>query len=655
MVERSSDLLVAYGSDGRIAYASSAVSRALGWGTDELVGTDGMHLVHPDDRSDLATALVGIAGDDYVPQQVFRVQHRDGGWHYMEARATNHLDDPEVEAILVSLRDVTDRIETEAAARQQDQRYRHLVESTTDAVLIHHDDVVVHANRAAANLFGTSDPDRLAGLPLDALVAEDPGASGEQRLLRLDGRSLDAEITSIPTVWDGLPATQMLARDITDRREKDLHLLHQATHDPLTGLPNRSLLNDRLEHATARAVRTRRAFAVLFVDLDRFKVVNDTLGHEVGDELLRQIAGRLTEAVRPGDTVARLGGDEFVVIVEDLLVADTVDLVVERIQDGFAQPFSISDRDCLINASIGVLVTAEGDDPRALLRDADAAMYTAKTQGRGRAVRFDASLRERESRYQEVRLRLRAAIEEGELLVEYQLVMRLSDRRVLGAEALLRWEHPERGRLLPETFLDVADDAGLLPELGARVLEATCAQLARWRNGRSSPDSARQLWASINVSGNELMQPGFGDLIAVALSRHDLPGVALCLEVTEEALLADPARAAEVLRPVRDLGVGLAIDDFGTGFTSLAVLRRFSPEYLKIDRSFVSGMADSPSDAALVRAVIQMGHALGISVVAKGVELVEQQHLLGVLGCDLAQGFLLGGPRPGDQLVVPGA
>ncbi|WP_195210228.1 putative bifunctional diguanylate cyclase/phosphodiesterase [Actinomarinicola tropica] len=660
VVDRSTDLLLAFDHEGRITYVSPSVTPMLGYAPEDLVGTDGLHVVIDEDRPRVAAALAAIVGPDGASQQVFRVRRQDGTIRHLEARGTSHLDDPEVGAVLISMRDVTDRLTAERSLAERDALYRTIVEATSDAVVIHAEGTIFYANPAAAQLLGVDDPLRVAGRQMEELFRPEAGSPADEwapgnhhRVVRLDGRSLDAELTAIPTVWGGQTAVQVVIRDITERQLHDLALLHQATHDPLTGLPNRSLLADRLEHAASRAARTRRPFAVLFVDLDRFKVVNDTLGHEVGDELLRQIAVRLGDAVRPGDTVARLGGDEFVVVVEDLLVTDTVDLVVERIQEGFAAPFAIEDRDFLINASIGVLVTTDGRDPKSLLRDADAAMYTAKTQGRGRAVRFDGALRERASRHEEMRLRLRAALDEDQLWIALQPVVRLADRRVVAVEALMRWEHPDLGTMLPEGFLDVADDAGLLPELGALVLDAACGRLARWRRDAGAGSAAAGAWVGVNVAQTELLHPGFDATVRGVLERHDLPGSALCLEVTERALLDDPTRVGEVLRPLRDLGVQLSIDDFGTGYTSLAVLRRFSPDHVKIDRAFVGGMADSPSDAATVRALIQMGHALGVSVVAEGVELVEQQHLLAVLGCDLAQGFLLG--RPARDLDLPPA
>ncbi len=662
VVERSSDVLLALDRSGRIDYVSPSGARVFGWGDRDLVGTTGFHLIHEDDRDRVAAVLAqGIAGLPTAPYPTFRLRDASGAWRHVEARASNLLDDPDVGAFVISVRDVTDRVVAEEAVRLRDEQFRTLVEATPEPVLIHQHGTIVHANPEAVRLLGASSRADIVGLLAaevlelhegETATIETGDGSGVQHvtaadrhLYRLDGATIPVELTSFPSIWDGFPATQVIVRDLTERRQADLALMHLATHDTLTGLPNRSLLDDRLRHASARAQRTRRPFAVLFLDLDRFKVVNDTLGHDVGDRVLAEVASRLAEAVRPGDTVARLGGDEFIVVVEDLLVADTVDLVVERVVSAFDEPFVYGGREFTIGASIGVLVTSEGGEPRTLLRDADTAMYTAKTQGR-RAVRFDVALREQVHRHAELELRLRAALDEHQIGVVLQPIVRLADRQVVGTEALMRWHHPERGTLLPEAFLDVADESGLLPDLGACVMAAACRAAADWKPG---VDDGALPWLSVNLSRSELMRPGFAEMLQVALDVSGLSPRRLYLELSEESLLDDPLGALEVLRPLRENGVCLAIDDFGSGYASLSVLRRFGPELVKIDQSHIAGMTDSPSDAAMVRAVIQMGHALGVPVVAEGVELVEQQHLLSVLGCDLAQGFLLGRPTDIDQ------
>ncbi|MDZ7679758.1 MAG: EAL domain-containing protein [Acidimicrobiales bacterium] len=668
VVERSSDVLVALDASGTITYVSPSVRRVFGWDESDLVGSTGFHLVHTDDSDRIRMVLErGLGGGTPDSYPTFRLRHQNGSWRHVEARASNLLSLPDVQAFIISIRDVTERVEAEAAVQLRDERYRAVVQASPEAILIHQNETVVHANPAAVRLLGASDRYELVGLdPADLVQAEpdDPqpgtptGVTGLDRPIspidrivrRLDGSTVAVEVTSIPTIWDGFAAIQLIARDVTEARQADQTLMHLATHDPLTGLPNRNLLEDRLRHASARAVRTQRPFAVLFVDLDRFKVINDTFGHQVGDEALREVAGRLTEAVRPGDTVARFGGDEFAVVVEDLLVADTVDLVVERVHAAFDEPIVVRDREISIGGSIGVVVAEEGGDPRTLLRDADTAMYTAKTKGRGQAVRFDAALREQVHRHEELELRLRAALDEHQVVLALQPLVRLADRKVVGVEALMRWDHPERGLLLPEAFLEVADESGILPDLGQELFELACADAARWRTSRQGPDGGEVPWMSINVAASELFHPGYASRILQTLSDHGLPPTSLYLELGEDAILDDPVGAVEALRPLREAGVSVAIDDFGTGYTSLTTLRRLGPDLLKIDQFFVERMTESPSDAAMVRAVIQMGHALGIPVAAEGVELVEQQNFLTVLGCDVAQGFLIARPGPLSSL-----
>ena len=661
MVERSTDVLVALDDDGVITYVSPSSERVFGWQENDLLGTSGFQLVHSDDSDRIQHELErGLGGDPTGPYPTFRLRHRDGTWRHVEARASNLLSVPEIRAFIVSLRDATERVEAQAAVRLRDDRYRAVVEASPEPILIHQDDTVVHANPALVRLMGGPDGYELLGTdvatmlhaeprdqtPAGPEVLRRPATTVDRTLTRFDGTNVAVEATSIPTIWDGFTATQVIVRDVSEQRQADLTLVHLATHDALTGLPNRSLLDDRLQHAAARAARTQRPFALLFLDLDRFKVVNDTLGHHVGDELLSDVGQRLVDAVRPGDTVARIGGDEFAIVIEDLLVSDTVDLVVERVLSSFEAPFEVAGREFRVGASVGVLVTQDGGDVRGLLRDADTAMYTAKTQGRGRAVRFDTALREQVHRHEELERRLRAALDEHQMSAALQPLIRLSDRVVVGIEALMRWNHPDRGTLLPEAFLDVADESGSLPDLGQRLLDLACRDAATWRKHHHQVEGTESPWVSINIAASELVRPRFASQVLQVLAEHGLPARALVLELVEDAILDDPVGVIDALRPLREAGVSVAVDNFGSGYTSLAALRRFSPDLLKIDRSFVSRLTESPSDAAMVRAVIQMGHALGIPVAAVGVELVEQQHLLGVLGCDLVQGFLISRPGP---------
>ncbi len=415
-------------------------------------------------------------------------------------------------------------------------------------------------------------------------------------------------------------------------------LLHQAFHDTLTGLPNRALLADRLGQALARRERRCLEAAVLFLDIDRLKWVNDSLGHAAGDQLLVDVARRLESVLRPGDTVARFGGDEFVVLCEELSAAGEAVTVAERLRDALASPFHVRGREIGLTASIGIALasTSSHDTPDALLRDADAAMYRAKERGRDRVELFDDHMRSRAMARLETESTLRRAIEQTELRVHYQPVIELATGRATGLEALVRWEHPERGLVPPSEFITVAEETGLIVGLGAYVLAEACTQVARWNHRR--PDG-EPLTVSVNLSPHQLRARGLRELVAEALQHTGLDPRLLCLEITETALVEDADSNRAALDSLKDLGVTLAVDDFGTGYSSLLYLRRFPVDVLKIDRSFVVGLETNAEDTAIVSGVVGLAQALGLQAVAEGVETPEQAACLRQLGCPLAQGY----------------
>ncbi len=420
--------------------------------------------------------------------------------------------------------------------------------------------------------------------------------------------------------------------------------MHQATHDPLTGLPNRSLVIDRLDQALARSQRTGGRVTVLFADLDRFKVVNDSFGHSVGDGVLLSISERLRAAVRPHDTVGRLAGDEFVIICEDLSDPEAV-TVAGRVADAVAQPILLGGRETVITASIGI---AHGEpDTRAedMLRDSDVAMYRAKERGRSRIELFDSEMRRRMIDRLDMERSLRVAIDAGELHVHYQPIVAFDGWEVVAAEALVRWQHPERGLVGPADFIPLAEESGLILPLGRFVLGEACRQLAVWRAaGRS------QLRVTVNLSGRQFADPDLIDVVAEALARAQLPPDALWLEITESVLMEEVKATADTLVALKRLGVHLAVDDFGTGYSSLSYLKRFPVDMLKIDRSFINGLGTDPEDGAIVLAIVSLAQALRLGVVAEGVEHFHQLEALHRLGCDLVQGFLLAHPGPADGL-----
>ena len=429
-------------------------------------------------------------------------------------------------------------------------------------------------------------------------------------------------------------------------------LAQQATHDTLTGLPNRALVLDRLAQALARGQRDGLLLAVLFIDLDRFKPINDSLGHHTGDEVLGVIADRLTTLLRDADTVARLAGDEFVVICEGLATPAAAVATAERVVADLSRPIMTgsgsSAREVMVGASVGVAYANGPTDlaPEDLVRDADVAMYRAKQRGRGCVEVFDDALRVAVEQRLQTQDDLRHAIDGGQIRTFYQPIVDGATAAVLGFEALARWQHPTRGLVGPHEFIAVAEESGLIVPLGAEILAQACAQAARWRAGRPGQAALR---VSVNVASAQLAHRSFVPTVAAVLADTGLEPHALSLEITETTIMADTEAAAETLRAIRALGVHLAIDDFGTGYSSLTYLRRFPVETLKIDRSFVAGIGRDLEDEAIVDMILSLARALGLQVVAEGVETAGQRDRLRSLGCDLMQGFYFGRPMPADQ------
>ena len=436
--------------------------------------------------------------------------------------------------------------------------------------------------------------------------------------------------------------------NITRQKEVEEQLLHQAFHDGLTGLPNRALFMDRLTHALRRLDRKPDAtLGLLFLDVDRFKVVNDSLGHSLGDELLRAVARRIQRSVRPGDTVARLGGDEFTILVEDVEGVEGVIRVSDRIQAALAEPFDLATHRVFASASVGVVMRTPGyREPEELLRDADLAMYRAKNRGRNRHEVFTPQMHSRAMKLMELESALRGALERDEFRLHYQPIVKLSDGSLEGFEALIRWEHPTRGLVSPADFLPVAEESGLIVPIGEWVLREACRQAAEW--SLLSPEAAR-LHMSVNLSGRQLMSPTLIEDVRSALQDSGLDPALLTLEITENVVMEQAAEATELLQRIKDLGVRLHMDDFGTGYSSLAYLRRFPLDTLKIDRSFVNDMSADNDDGAIVRAIITLAHTLKLDVIAEGIEQPEQIEQLRALGCRHGQGYHFSRPLPADD------
>jgi len=447
---------------------------------------------------------------------------------------------------------------------------------------------------------------------------------------------------------DFVQALANILGDVVERQLTDDSIRHRALHDPLTGLPNRLLFLDRLGQATERQRRRRDTLtAVLALDLDRFKLVNESLGHRAGDELLAAAAPRLRQTVRSSDTVARFSGDEFGVLLEDITCEqDAIDMA-ERIAGVFARPFVLDGDEHFITTSIGISLAEGGERAEDLLRDADAAMHRAKERGRARYELFDEALRGRALSRLRVENDLRRALERDELTLHYQPLISLRDREMVSVEALVRWDHPERGRISPVDFIPVAEENGLIEPIGRWVLDHACRQAAEWYRRR--PD-ARPLTMSVNLSAAQVANPGLPEIVAAALRASGLDASCLALELTESMLVGDNEELSETLVALKALGVRLVLDDFGTGYSSLSYLTRLPLDALKVDRSFVDGLGTESRDTAVTEAIVAMSRALSLRVVGEGAETEQQVAELARLGCDLVQGFHFSRPVPADEI-----
>ena len=673
LVQNSSDVVLVLDENLLVTFTSPSVTSVFGFSEHEIVGSSGWDFVHPDDRDALVPGLAAALAEPLAQTSaVCRVIGGDGTEHWVEGVVTNLLDDPNVRGLVANIRDVTDRIEAERDA----QRLSQIFESTDDLVaIVDTDGHILHVNEAARRFMripeGTMPPDFeleswFSNWDLDRLrhdvlpdLHRNGSWSGELEVLNPAGGSLPvlAQFQAHRDTSGHVEHYSTVLRDISERKAFEARLEHQATHDPLTGLPNRTLLFDRLAMAIARARRHHTVVAVLFLDLDHFKVINDSHGHTLGDRLLTAIAHRLSRALHPDDTVARFGGDEFVVLCEDLDdEAEAVD-IGERIQRVLEGVFTIDTTDIYVGTSVGISFfhpdrpsrPDESDPtvtPEILLREADAAMYRAKERGRAHVTVFDETLRSRNLRRLDIETSLRGALEGNELQVHYQPILDLATGRVRHLEALVRWRHPERGLLLPAEFVPIAEETGLIVPLGRTVLESACRELARWRLAHPTLSDVS---VSVNLSGRQLGHPDLVDDLEQVIARTGVEPEAIVLEITESLLMDDVEFSHQTLARLKRLRVQLAVDDFGTGYSSLSYLRSFPVDLLKVDQSFVAGLGAEGGDEAIVSAIIKLAHTLGLEAVAEGVETAAQLARLRALGCNLAQGFYLAKPMPADE------
>ncbi|HCY61730.1 MAG TPA: diguanylate cyclase [Oxalobacteraceae bacterium] len=489
------------------------------------------------------------------------------------------------------------------------------------------------------------DRDGIRAALLQLLAGEAPNRLQYRVLMAKRGeRHLESEASLIHDASGKATQIVMISRDITERKEMEAYILHQSFHDALTGLPNRQLLVDRMKQATAHLGRKNAPVAVLFIDLDRFKDINDTLGHAAGDRLLQEVAERLGRCVREGDTVARLSGDEFVVLLAGLSDVQDAAVVADKIVTTVAAPCRISGTELRVSPSIGIAIfPGDGHDIDELLRNADTAMYHAKQEGRGRFSFFTSSMNEAASRRLAVGSALQQAIQREEFVLHYQPKVSAANGEISGFEALIRWPQADGMWISPSQFIPIAEETGRIEQIGNWALREAARQIRSWRE-----EVDFFCPVAVNVSAWQFRKDSVAKNIEAALMESDIPANMLEAELTESAVMTDPAKAIQALHQIRDLGVTISIDDFGTGYSSLSYLKRFPLDKLKIDAAFVRDIASDPDDAAIVLAIITLAHSLGLTVIAEGVETAEQVAFLIEHGCDEMQGHYFSKPLPTD-------
>jgi diguanylate cyclase (GGDEF)-like protein/PAS domain S-box-containing protein len=531
-------------------------------------------------------------------------------------------------------------------AAEEAQRIKAFADAAIEGLVVIDGQRVIDANKSFLSLTGY---DSLEALPktlgellpdLDshALIAGAESAASECRLTGAAGHECDVEVLLRPLHWRGAERRVLAVRDISERKEAAARIAHLAYHDALTGLPNRAVFGDHLARQVDRAAEAHEPVAVLCVDLDGFKTVNDLHGHPAGDELLIEVAHRLRATVRGDELVARLGGDEFAVVQQGGSQPAHAGLLAERIIAALAEPFTVAGQSARVSASIGIAVfPADAETPLDLVRNADMALYRAKREGRALARFYEAAMDEALRQRRQLEADLRLALANGDLRLHYQPLAELDSGAIIGFEALLRWDHPSLGPISPEMFVRLAEESGLIVALGEWVLRAACGEAAGWTPA---------LKLSVNLSPLQFMQDDLVGAIEAVLAETGLDPARLELEVTEGLLIKDATGALSILERLKALGVQISMDDFGTGYSSLSYFRMFPFDKVKIDRSFVGDMITNPQARAIIRSVIGLGHGLGVPVVAEGVETVEQLEALRAEGCDQVQGYLISRPNP---------
>jgi len=650
-------------SDGVVLAFNGRAEQVLGFKADEVLGQsiDAFHLTGP---ANIAfkdvLAQVDAAGSDGIEQEFVLYAH-DG--RRIETIVVFHrLNLAGEEALIAHVRDVTDERASQRARDESEARFRAFFEFAGISIhVLSFDGIVLEANPASKELLGY-DPQEIIGRSATSLSPEEDveatrelgrelrdgtrdAVTVERRFFHKDGHLVWGQLTVSVVHHGGEKRMIGMIQDITERKRMEGQLLKQAFQDELTGLANRVLFRDRLRHALDRRDRHATKVAVILLDLDGFKRVNDSLGHAVGDELLQIVGRRIASTVRAGETVARLGGDEFAVVIEEVGEKDDPQVLADRLLMLLRMPMRVGGREVVVGVSIGIAIAEVTDDEETVLRNADTAMYAAKASGKACVRRFDPSMHRDAMEWLELESDLRLAIDRHEFMLEFQPLVRIDTGRVKGFEALVRWQHPVRGYVTPVVFLPIAEDTGMIVPIGRWVLMEACQQAVRWSQFTKDAPSV-----SVNLAAKQLDNDSLIDDVRTALETTGLDPARLMLEITESDVMREPDAALAKLNALKALGVRLAIDDFGTGYSSLSHLQFFPVDELKIDRSFIQRIEEGDREAAFVRTIVSLAKSLSVEVVAEGIEEVGQQRFLHSVGCDIGQGYLYSRPLPSAEV-----
>jgi len=665
LLENSNDLIQVVSFAGRVIYVNRMWRETLGYREEDLGQLNFFDLLHEDFHCDCQGRIERLLAGTAVPRFEAEFRARDGRKIVAEGSISLYYENNEPVGIQGFFRDITARKATESRLIASEERFRTIFQSSVAGMaMVAPDGRFLQANPAFCRFLGYSE-EELRQLTITAVTHPDDvddtfarrniskasrsrAIVCEKRYLRKDGSVFWAQLSS---TWffdakDKPLYTVPVIQDITCRKEAELQIRNLAYYDSLTQLPNRSLLKDRLEQAVAQAHRRQGNFALMFLDLDRFKVVNDSLGHSIGDEMLCQAAGRLSECLRQNDTVARLGGDEFVIILSEYRDDTNLPRIAEKILRSVAQPFDLGVRSVVSTTSIGIaLYPQDGNDPTELLRCADMAMYAAKDAGGNTYKFYSAQMNTTAVSRMDMEANLRRALLQDELFIEYQPQIDLLSNEVAGVEALVRWKHPQLGILGPCNFIPLAEESSLILQVGEWVMRKVFEQCVQWQQQGRLPYRV-----GINVSGRQFAQGDFVSIVSRLLKESGADPHFIELEITESVLMGDLSSTVNTLEQLRQMGIHLAVDDFGTGYSSLSCLKNLPVDRLKIDKSFIADLSNNANDRAIVDATIEMAKRLDLGVIAEGVETDAQYGFIHASNCDEVQGFYFSKPLSVDEV-----